>query len=102
MTDQQPQQSDLQLPPIKLAFVLDGEVADILHTDDRLSAIFTSNPKVIDVTNELAADGTGIMVGAKYDETSKAFTNPAYTPPTPEQIAEAQKILEQAKAAGIN
>ena len=28
----------LQTPPIKLAFVLDGQVADILHTDERLAA----------------------------------------------------------------
>lgn len=39
-----------QLPPVKLAFVLDGKVVDIIHTDDRFAAIFLSNPLVIDVT----------------------------------------------------
>ena len=96
MTEDQP-----QMPPIKLAFVLDGEIADILHTDERLAAIFTSNPLIIDITNESASDNTGIMVGAKYDETNKSFINPAYTAPTPEQIAEAQKIMDQAKQAGL-
>lgn len=38
------------LPPVKIAFVIDGTVVDVLHTDDRLGAIFLSNPEVIDVT----------------------------------------------------
>ena len=59
------------LPPIKVAFVLDGEVIDILHTDERLGAIFLSQPIILDVTEEPLA-----MVGAFYDETTGAFTPP--------------------------
>ena len=38
------------LPPIKVAFSVDNEVVDILHTDQRLADIFLSNPTVIDIT----------------------------------------------------
>ena len=69
--------------------------------DKIASTLNISKPKVIDITNESASDNTGIMVGAKYDETNKSFINPAYTAPTPEQIAEAQKIMDQAKQAGL-
>ena len=39
------------VPPNKIAFIIDGEVVDVLHTDDRLAAIFLSDPKVVDVTS---------------------------------------------------
>jgi hypothetical protein len=39
-----------KLPPVKLAFILDGTVVDIIHTDERFAAIFLSNPLVLDVT----------------------------------------------------
>lgn len=40
-----------ELPPHKIAFIIDGEVVDVLHTDERLAAIFLSDPEVIDVTS---------------------------------------------------
>lgn len=43
---------NINMPPIKLALVIDNMVADILHTDDRLAAIFLSNPTIVDVTGE--------------------------------------------------
>ena len=64
------------LPPIKLAFVIDGEVADILHTDERLSAIFTSNPLVLNVTDIMASDHP-VLVGSTYDAATGTFTDPA-------------------------
>lgn len=39
-----------QMPPIKLAFIIDGKVVDVIHTDERFAAIFLSQPLVIDVT----------------------------------------------------
>lgn len=39
-----------EVPPNKIAFIIDGEVVDVLHTDDRLAAIFLSDPEVVDVT----------------------------------------------------
>jgi hypothetical protein len=41
-----------QLPPMKIAFVIDNKVVDILHTDERLAAIMLSNPIILDVTGE--------------------------------------------------
>jgi hypothetical protein len=41
-----------ELPPVKLAFIIDGTVVDIIHTDERFAAIFLSNPLVLDVTPE--------------------------------------------------
>lgn len=39
-----------ELPPVKLAFIIDNKVVDIIHTDERFAAIFLSNPLVLDVT----------------------------------------------------
>ena len=61
----------------KLAFVLDNEVVDILHTDDRLAAIFLSSPKVIDITDKINAEGvTAVLVKFAYDEASNTFSPP--------------------------
>lgn len=62
------------LPPIKIAFVIDGEVADILHTDDRLAAIFTSEPLMLDITDRLSNEE--IMVGYRYNYESGNFYKP--------------------------
>lgn len=62
--------------PIKLAFILDGEVVDILHTDERLAAIFTSNPIVIDVSEKFIEDPLSVSTGAKYDTETGIFSEP--------------------------
>ena len=62
-----------QLPPVKIAFIIDGEVVDILHTDERLAAIFTSNPVVKDVTGQLIEDNGIVQVGATYDANTDTF-----------------------------
>ena len=41
----------VSLPPIKVAFVIDGVLVDVLHTDERLGAIFLSEPTIVDVTD---------------------------------------------------
>jgi len=56
------------LTPIKIAYVLDGKVVDILHTDERLSAIFMSNPIIIDVTTQFDADNSSVRIGMYYDQ----------------------------------
>ena len=41
-----------ELPPVKLAFIgSDSSVMDILHTDERLAALFLSNPIIKNVTD---------------------------------------------------
>lgn len=64
------------LPPVKIAFVIDNEVVDILHTDERLAAIFLSNPKIVDVTNMIVSDPASIQVGFIYNEESNSFMAP--------------------------
>jgi hypothetical protein len=39
------------LPPIKVAFVIDNIVVDILHTDQRMADIFLGNPIMLDITS---------------------------------------------------
>jgi hypothetical protein len=46
-----------------LAFVIDGEVADILQTDDRLAAIFLSQPQIVEFDREK----DNVVAGMKYD-----------------------------------
>lgn len=72
MSEQQAQQS---VPPVKIAFIIDGEVVDILHTDERLAAIFTSNPIIKIVTGKLHTDPDGVVsVGALYNEETDEFS----------------------------
>jgi hypothetical protein len=80
----QPQQQ--ALPPVKIAFIIDGKVIDILHTDDRLAAIFLSQPTIVDVTSilEANADVNHIHVGDLYDEESGIFSKPEIEQPTEE------------------
>lgn len=62
------------MPPVKLAFIIDNVVVDILHTDDRLAAIFLSEPVILDVTGE-----TGEPVcktNDVYDPETGTFTSP--------------------------
>lgn len=65
-----------QLPPIKLAFILDGEVADVLHTDERLAAIFMSNPLIIDVTDKINNDEFSVQIKSTYNAETGEFTKP--------------------------
>jgi hypothetical protein len=55
------------LPPVKIAFIIDGVVTDVLHTDDRLGAIFLSEPKIVDVTEYLKNNPSVNLVKAAYD-----------------------------------
>jgi hypothetical protein len=57
----------METPPIKIAFIIDNEVADILHTDERLSAIFLSNPLILDVTEKYDLDPNSVKPGMIYN-----------------------------------
>ena len=69
-----------QLPPIKIAFVIDGKVVDVLHTDERMGAIFLSEPTIVDATDFFATlpEATP-LVGGTWDGTS--FTLPVLPNP---------------------
>lgn len=74
---------DLQqgtLPKQKIAFVIDGEVIDILHTDERLAAIFLSEPTILDVSDKFViGDVPGVWIGDAYDAETNTFTRPQPT-----------------------
>jgi hypothetical protein len=62
-----------QLGPIKLAFIIDNKVVDLLHTDERFKAVFMSNPLILDVTNIEDTPGQYVMVGSTYDPETGNF-----------------------------
>ena len=66
------EQSNQPLPPVKVAFVIDDKVVDILYTDERLASIFSSNPTVINIT-----DFVEINVDDIYDPKTKSFRKPS-------------------------
>lgn len=68
------------LPKQKIAFVIDGEVIDILHTDERLAAIFLSEPTILDVSDKFViGEVPGVWIGDSYDEETNTFTRPQPT-----------------------
>jgi len=75
-TNQQP-----ATPPVKIAFVIDNQVVDVLHTDDRLGAIFLSDPVTVDVT-DLFTENKMVFPGDTYDPATKRFSR-VLEPTTP-------------------
>ena len=55
-----------ELPPIKIAIILDGVIQDVLHTDERLAALFLSNPLIVDVSHLFQEDTAPNLVGLPY------------------------------------
>lgn len=63
-----------KLPPVKIAFVIDGKVVDVLHTDERLASIFLSQPTVVDVTDPTSDAGAKAAPGDYYDAETGKFS----------------------------
>lgn len=68
---------DIPNPPVKLAYIIDNEIVDILHTDERLGAIMLSEPLIIDISENFYDEENRptILVGALYDPETNTFTN---------------------------
>jgi hypothetical protein len=62
-----PNHNRLQNSPFKIAIVLDGEVQDIIHCNERLFFLLTSDPQILDISKE------DVSVGDYYDYTTKRF-----------------------------
>jgi hypothetical protein len=56
-----------------LAFVIDGEVVQVMGTDERLAAILLSEPVIVDVTG---VDPT-LVTSANFDVTTNTFKDKA-------------------------
>jgi len=56
-----------------LAFVIDGEVVQVMGTDERLAAILLSGPIIVDVTGVDPA----LVTSANFDVTTNTFKDKA-------------------------
>lgn len=57
-----------------IAFILDGQVVEVMHTEERLASILLSNPVAVDVTGQTTRDGGEIEYGVNYNYmTGKLF-----------------------------
>ena len=56
-----------------LAFVIDGEVVQVMGTDERLAAILLSEPTIVDVTGIDPA----LVTSANFDVTTNTFKDKA-------------------------
>lgn len=63
----------------RIAFILDNVVADVLYTDERLAAIFLSNPIIMDISDREDVDF--IRTNSTYDPETQTFT-----PAEPERL----------------
>lgn len=73
-------QPPVETPPFKIALIIDNEVVDVIRTDERLAAIFLSNPTIVDVTNHTDENGNfNIMITPPsiYNPETQEFTNPS-------------------------
>ena len=52
-----------------VAFILDGVVQDVLHSEARLAALFLSQPEIVEVTDwyQARANSSDNLVGATYE-----------------------------------
>ena len=68
----------VELPPVKLAFIdSESSVMDILHTDERLAALFLSNPIIKNVTDIAQTDNVlGWFYNPETGEIKEPVSNP--------------------------
>jgi hypothetical protein len=66
------------LPPHKIAFIIDNEVTQVLAADDRIAAIWLSEPIIVDVTGVKGSKGEEeISAGMIYDPETKTYSWPS-------------------------
>jgi hypothetical protein len=59
-----------------IAFIIDNEVVEIIRTDDRIAAIWLSQPTIVNVTGE---DKNSIAeIGYTYNPETQTFTAPEF------------------------
>lgn len=67
--------ANVELPPNKIGFAIDGRVLDVLHTDTRLAAILLSEPTIFDATKYYVGTPDGFnIVGWDFDGTTATPT----------------------------
>jgi hypothetical protein len=63
----------VELPPDRVAFVIDGEVVEVLFVNEKLAAILNSNPIILDVTGMTVEEGGIVQRGTLYDVETNTF-----------------------------
>jgi hypothetical protein len=58
--------------PNVIAFIIDNEVVEVIGTEDRIAAIWLSNPTIVDITGEHG--GQIAFVGDTYHPETQTFT----------------------------
>lgn len=67
----QPTSSEAEiLPPVKIAYILDNTVVDVIYTDERLGSIFLSEPIIVDIT-----DNNEVSIGNSYNAETNVFSS---------------------------
>lgn len=66
-------QDNTEIELRSIAFVIDGEIVDVLNTDTRFAAILLSNPVTVDITGNSAEFGGQVGLGTKYDYSRKVL-----------------------------
>lgn len=62
--------AQLEIPPTRVGFVIDNQLVDILHLEDRLAAVMLSKPVIVDLTEDVTKM---IKVGATYNPEDGSF-----------------------------
>lgn len=65
-------------PSVQLAFIIDNRVVDIINTDERLAAIFLSQPVILDVTGVTYGPETGLFINSTYNPDQGSFSAPVF------------------------
>ena len=67
----QPTSSEVEaLPPVKIAYIIDNTVVDVVYTDERLGSIFLSNPVIVDITGN-----NEVSIGNSYNTETGVFSS---------------------------
>ena len=83
----------------KIAFIIDGVVQDILNTDNRLAAIFLSQPKIVDITEVNGSEP--INFGYIYNEDLNSFTAPPSSGTLEDDILPPGSTIDVLEVPGI-
>jgi hypothetical protein len=67
-------EDQINLTPRRIAFIVDNKVVDILQTDERLGAIFLSQPEIINITD--VEERSFPSVDWKYETSLEKFIPP--------------------------
>ena len=59
-----------------VALVIEGKVMDVIGTTDRMHAVLTSNPIIVNLGSNAQKAMSLVPEQCEYDESTRTFTNP--------------------------